>query len=203
MNTCRTYLIAGCLALLASVFAYVAPALAQSEADRLREALRSATAQTRSLEDQRTTLQAQIAEVTRARDALKAEVTAANAKAKKAEADYRAAVREFNDRLEERNQALEKWKDAYTEAANVARTKDAERAKFEGLSKAYQASTRSCTLKNKELVVAGRELLQRYEGVTFGDQILAQEPWIGIRRVQIQNLLQDYGDKILNQKVEQ
>ncbi|MFX8934046.1 hypothetical protein ABTN02_20675, partial [Acinetobacter baumannii] len=63
--------------MLASVFAYVAPALAQSEADRLREALRSATAQTRSLEDQRTTLQAQIAEITRARDALKAEVTAA------------------------------------------------------------------------------------------------------------------------------
>ncbi|WP_325700327.1 hypothetical protein [Pseudorhodoplanes sp.] len=147
-------------------------------------------------------MQAQIAEITRARDELKAEVVAANAKAKKAEADYRAAVREFNDRLEERNQALEKWKEAYTEAANVARTKDAERAKFEGLSKAYQASTRSCTLKNKELVIAGRELLQHYEGVTFGDQILAQEPWIGIRRVQIQNLLQDYGDKILNQKVE-
>ena len=35
MNTCRTYLIAGCLALLASVFAYVAPALAQSDALRI------------------------------------------------------------------------------------------------------------------------------------------------------------------------
>jgi chromosome segregation ATPase len=202
MKRDRTYSIVACLAVLASVFVLAAPAQAQSESDRLREALRSATAQTRSLEDQRTVLQAQIAEVTRARDALKAEVTAAKAQARKAEADYRAAVREFNDRLEERNQALEKWKDAYTEAAGVARTKDAERARFESESKAYKASTRACTLKNKELVTAGRELLQHYEGVTFGDQILAQEPWIGIRRVQIQNLLQDYGDKILNQKVE-
>jgi len=195
-------LIAGCLILLASAWLSAAPALAQSETDRLREALRSATAQTRSLEDQRTAMQAQIAEVTRARDALKAEVATAKAQAKKAEADYRAAVREFNDRLEERNQALEKWKDAYTEAAGVARTKDAERAKFESESKLYKASTRACTLKNQELVKAGREILQHYEGVTFGDQILAQEPWIGIRRVQIQNLLQDYGDRILNQKVE-
>lgn len=195
-------LIAGCLILLASAWLSAAPALAQSETDRLREALRSATAQTRSLEDQRTAMQAQIAEVTRARDALKAEVATAKAQAKKAESDYRTAVREFNDRLEERNQALEKWKDAYTEAAGVARTKDAERAKFESESKLYKASTRACTLKNQELVKAGREILQHYEGVTFGDQILAQEPWIGIRRVQIQNLLQDYGDRILNQKVE-
>jgi len=196
------YQIAGCLAGLALTLSLAAPALAESETDRLREALRSATAQTRTLEDQRTAMQAQIAEVTKARDALKAEVTTAKAQAKKAEADYRTAVREFNDRLEERNQALEKWKDAYTEAATVARTKDAERAKFEAESKAYKASTRACTLKNQELVKTGRELLQHYEGVTIGDQILAQEPMIGIRRVEIQTLLQDYGDKILNQKVE-
>ncbi len=151
---------------------------------------------------QRTAIQAQVAEVTRARDAFKAEVATAKAQARKAEADYRSAVREFNDRLEERNQALEKWKDAYTEAATVARAKDAERAKFETESKAYKASTRACTLKNQELVKVGRELLVRYEGVTFGDQVVPNEPLIGIRRVQIQNLLQDYGDKVLNQKVD-
>lgn len=202
MQTFRTYLIACVVALAASVLSSVTAAQAQSETDRLREALRSATAQTRSLEDQRTAIQAQLAEVTRARDAFKAEVATAKAAAKKAETDYRAAVREFNDRLEERNQALEKWKDAYTEAATVARAKDAERAKFETESKAYKASTRACTLKNQELVKVGRELLARYEGVTFGDQVVANEPLIGVRRVQIQNLLQDYGDKVLNQKVE-
>lgn len=175
---------------------------AQSETDRLREALRSATAQVRTMEDQRTALQAQIAEVTRARDALKSEVDAAKAKAKKADADYRVAVREFNDRLEERNQTLEKWKDAYTEAATVARTKDGERTKFEAESKAFKASTKACVLKNKELVKVGRELLARYEGVTFIDTAIASEPLIGIRRVQILNLLQEYGDKVLNQKVD-
>jgi chromosome segregation ATPase len=175
---------------------------AQSETDRLREALRSATAQVRSMEDQRTAMQAQITEVTHARDALKAEVDTAKAQARKSEADYRQAVREFNDRLEERNQTLDKWKDAYTEAATVARTKDAERAKFEAESKAFKASTQACTAKNKELSKVGRELLARYEGVTVGERFIDSEPIVGIRRVQIQNLLQDYGDRVLNQKAE-
>ncbi|MDQ8728087.1 hypothetical protein [Bradyrhizobium sp. LHD-71] len=177
-------------------------ASAQSETDRLREALRSATAQVRALEDQRTSLQAQLAETTRARDALKSEVNEAKAQAKKAEVDYRQAVREFNDRLEERNQTLEKWKEAYAEAATVARTKDSERAKFEAESKAFKASTRNCTLKNQELVKVGRDLLAQYESVTLGDAFVASEPLTGLGRVKVQSLLQDYGDKVLNQKVD-
>lgn len=179
-----------------------ASAQAQSETDRLRDALRTLTAQVRSLEDQRTAIQTQLAEVTRARDTLKGEVDGAKAQARKSEADYRTAVREFNDRLEERNQVLEKWKEAYAEAATVARTKDAERAKFEAEAKNYKARTRDLTLKNQELVKAGRELFTRYEGVTFGDMVIASEPMLGIRRVEIQNLLQSYGDRILNSKVE-
>src|SRR5262249_55883628 len=125
---------------------------AESETDRLREALRSATAQTRALEDQRTALQAKISEAEREKVNLRAQVDASKARAAQAEKDYRQAVQDFNSRLDERNQTLEKWKDAYEEAATVARTKDAERAKFEGESKAYKASFKSCTAKNTQLV---------------------------------------------------
>ncbi len=41
-----------------------------------------------------------------------------------------------------------------------------------------------------------------YESVTFGDVVVASEPLLGFRRVEIQNLLQDDGDRILNQKIE-
>jgi chromosome segregation ATPase len=173
-----------------------------SETDRLREALRTSAAQTRALEDQRTAMQAQLTQTQRERDDLKSEVEAAKAKVKQTEKDYRQAVREFNDRLEERNQTLEKWKEAYAEAATVAQTKDAERAKFEAEAAAFKASTNACTAKNQELVKVGRELLTRYEGVTFGDKVLAREPLTGLERVQVQNLLQTYGDKILNQVVQ-
>lgn len=173
-----------------------------SETDRLRDALRSATSTVRSLEDERTAVQAKLAEAQRERDGLKKDVTAAKAKIKEVERDYRQAVTDFNDRLEERNQTLEKWKDAYEEAASVARGKDAERAKAAAEALDYKARTNACIQKNQELVKVGRDLLTRYEGVTFGDKAKAQEPFTRIGRVQMQTLLQTYGDKILNQKIQ-
>ncbi|WP_426425305.1 hypothetical protein [Bradyrhizobium genosp. A] len=174
---------------------------ADTETDRLREALRSATAQARQLEDQRASLQAKVAEGDREKAAAKAQIDAAKAEVRQVEKQHREAVEEFNKRLTERDETLEKWKTAYEEAATVARTKDAERAKFEGEAAAYKASTKSCTAKNTLLVKAGRELAQRYKNVTIGDTIVAHEPALGLRRVEIQNELQTTNDKFLDQKV--
>jgi chromosome segregation ATPase len=175
-------------------------AFADTETDRLREALRNAITQTRALEDQRTALQAKIAAAERERDAAKKQIEAAKAQVKQLEKEHREAVDEFNQRLAERDETLEKWKAAYEEAATVARTKDAERAKFEGEASSYKASTKSAQDKNAQLVKAGRELLHRYKEVTIGDTLVAREPVLGLRRVQIQNELQDTNDKFLDQK---
>jgi hypothetical protein len=50
------------------------------------------------------------------------------------------------------------------------------------------------------LASVGRELLARYEAANFADLAIASEPLTGLRRTEIQNLLQDYTDKILDQK---
>ena len=173
---------------------------ADSEADRLREALRSSTAQVRQLEDQRAALQARVAAADREKAAAKAQVDAAKAEVRQVEKQHREAVDEFNKRLAERDETLEKWKTAYEEAATVARTKDAERAKFEGEANAYKASTKSCVAKNDAMFKAGQELLQRYQSVTIGDIMVAHEPMFGLRRVEIQNAIQDTKDKFLDQK---
>jgi chromosome segregation ATPase len=175
-------------------------ARADTETDKLREALRSAIAQTRALEDQRAAQQAKVAEAERDKAALKAQVEAGKAEIKKLERQQRDAVDEFNKRLTERDEALDKWKAAYEEAASVARTRDAERIRFEGEATAYKASTKSCLAKNVQLTKVGRELLHRYEDVHFGDMIVARDPLIGEQRVRIQSLLQDYNDKLLDQK---
>ncbi|QOZ37158.1 hypothetical protein [Bradyrhizobium sp. CCBAU 53421] len=176
-------------------------ASAQSETDRLREALRSATAQTRALEDQRTAMQAKIADADREKAAAKKEVDDLKAQLKKADKEHRDAVDEFNQRLAERDETLEKWKSAYEEAATVARTKDAERAKFEGEATAYKASTKSCVAKNTQLIKAGKEMVQRYKDLTIGEIVVSREPMIQQRRVEIQNQLQESQDKFLDQKV--
>ena len=192
----RSFTAALLLASLASL-----DARADTDTDRLREALRSATAQTRALEDQRTALQAKVAEADREKAAMTAQITAARAQVKEVEKAHRESVEEFNQRLEDRNQTLEKWKSAYEEAASVARAKDAERAKFEGQAASFKASTKSCLAKNALLTKVGRELLHKYEGVSFGDMVVIADPLVGARRVEVQNLLQDYDDKLLEQKV--
>lgn len=176
---------------------------AQSETDRLRDALRSATTQTRALEDQRAALQAKLADAERERKALKEQVDAARAEVKQTKKEHREAVDEFNQRLAEREETLDKWKTAYDEAATVARSKDAERAKFEGEANTWKASAKGCLAKNGQLIKVGREILQRYRSVTIGDALVASEPLIGTRRVEIENVLQDYGDKVLDQKASQ
>jgi chromosome segregation ATPase len=167
-------------------------ALAQSDTDRLREALRQAIAQQRALEDERTTLQNQIAEAQRNAANLKAQL-------EKSQAQYKQAVDEFNKRLAERDDTLEKWKSAYEEAATVARTKDAERAQFESEAAAYKASTNSCRAKNQELAKVDHELVDELASTTFGDAVLARDPALGLHRVQAQNKMQDYAYKILDQ----
>jgi chromosome segregation ATPase len=173
---------------------------AQSETDRLREALRSATTQLRSSEDQRAALQAKQAEGERERDRLQKQSDAFKAQVKDAEQAYQQAVDEFNQRLAERDATLEKWKSAYEEAATVARTKDAERAKFEADATAFKASTKACEAKNLQLFKAGDEMLTRFKAMNLLEFLADHEPAFGIKRVELQNLLQDYRDKILDQK---
>jgi len=174
---------------------------ADSEIDRLREALRSATLQARALEDQRAALTAQLSDMTRQRDLSKCDAEAAKAATKKAQNDYRQAVTDFNARLEERNQTLEKWKDAYEEAALVARTKDAERARFESETKVLTAANKSCAAKNTQLVKVGRDMLAGYRDFTMMKVLGITEPLIGTAKVEHETNVQDLDDRILDQKV--
>jgi chromosome segregation ATPase len=173
---------------------------ADADGDRLREALRTTTQQLRASEDQRAAGQAKLADAERDKAAIKAQLDQSRADLKQAEKQRRDLVEEFNQRIGERDESLAKWKSAYDEAATLARTEDAERAKFEAEATSYKASTKSCFAKNKQLMSASRELLSRYEALTIGDVIVAREPVLQARRVEIQNFLQDYQDKFLEQK---
>jgi chromosome segregation ATPase len=189
------------LLLIAVAVGLPVTARAQSEIDRLREALRSATAQSRSLEDQRVALQAKLTAAEQDRDRLRKQNDAFRAQVKEAEQAYRQAVKDFNERLTERDDTLEKWKGAYGEAATVARTKEAERAKLDGQVTALKASNKSCEIKNAQLVKVGSEIVTRFEAMNPIEKLLDHEPVFGIKRVEHQNAAQDYRDKILDQKV--
>jgi chromosome segregation ATPase len=173
---------------------------------RLREALRNAIAQQRSLEDERATLLAKQSESDKQIEALKAQIDElAKGQAKKNEnapeiTELRSRVTMQGEQLEQLNQTLEKWKAAYNEAATVARAKEAERAKLATDVDGLTQRATGCEEKNAQLFKIGNEILGRLEKVSFGDVIGQREPFIGYKRVELQNLVQDERDKLLDQK---
>ncbi|WP_426418682.1 hypothetical protein [Bradyrhizobium genosp. A] len=173
---------------------------ADQEGDRLREALRTATAQARAAEDQRAALQAKLTAAEQERERLRKQNEAFRAQVKEAEQAYRQAVKDFNERLTERDDSLEKWKVAYGEAAGVARAKDAERAKFEAEATAFKASTKACEARNVQLVKTANEVVTKYEAMDPFEKVLDHDPVFGLKRVEHQNAAQDYRDKIIEQK---
>ncbi|KQT03013.1 MULTISPECIES: hypothetical protein [unclassified Bradyrhizobium] len=173
---------------------------ADQESDRLREALRSATAQARAAEDQRAAVQAKLTAAEQERDRLRKQNEAYRAQVKEAEQAYRQAVKDFNERIAERDDSLEKWKAAYGEAASVARTKDAERTKFEGEATTWKASAKACEAKNVKLVKIADDVVKQYERMDPLEKVLDHDPVFGLKRVEHQNAAQEFRDKIIEQK---
>lgn len=175
---------------------------ADQESDRLREALRSATAQARAAEDQRAALQAKLTATEQERDRLRKQSEAYRAQAREAELANRQAVKDYNERIAERDEALEKWKSAYAEAASVARSKDAERTKFEGEATTWKASAKACEAKNVKLVRIADDAVKQYEKMDPLEKVIHHDPVIGFKRVEHQNAAQDFRDQIIEQKAQ-
>lgn len=183
---------------------------------QLRAALRSATAQLRELQDVQAAAQAKQTELEKQNEALRQQVdtltkqlgeqSAGATKTAKAEPDRAAldqAVADFNRRLAAQSETLEKWKAAYSEAAGIARAKETERSQIASKVDGLTARATDCEAKNGELFKVGNEILDRYAQMDFSDALGAREPFIGFKRVELQNLVQDYRGKLTDQKVTQ
>jgi chromosome segregation ATPase len=185
------------LSMLVAATGAMAQSQTETETDRLRDALRGTVAQVRALEDERAALQARAEGAEREATSLRAQVDAAKAEAAQADKDYRQAVTDFNARLDERNKTLEKWRSAYEEAATVARTKDADRAKFQGEYNVYKARTTSCETKNANLVKVDHDAVAAYRDLGVIKRIGATEPFIGFGTIARQNRAQDLTDSVI------
>lgn len=198
------------MALALAIAVFPPAALAQSDLEaRLRQALQQARAQITALEQQNTLLQAQLVELEEEKEAeVRAVQEEATEQIANVEARFEAARAQFQERIGEegefRNKLLdniEKWKEAYAEVAEVAREKEQERlALTEQLATAEQQNE-ICIAKNQELFTVGNEILDRLANIRVGEAIALREPFIGLRRVQLQNIVQDYEDELLDNKV--
>jgi len=126
--------------------------------------------------------------------------------ADKASSDESIAT--LNNKLAEREkrivqytEALEKWKTGYEKAAGVARAKEDERAKLAAEIIVHQRTIADRETKNIALFNTSNEILNRYENYALGKALAAREPFIGTTRVKVENLVQGYKDKILDNRI--
>lgn len=193
------------------LLAAVPQAFAADQSDaaekRLRETLRGTMLQLRTAETDKAVLLAAKTELETTNKTLTARI---DADAKKSAADKEAfniKIENLTKQGEARDREIEKlkkdlaeWKDGFQKAANIARAKEAERAKLaqEGIELRRLVTDRET--KNLALFRLGNEILGRYENFGLGTALAAREPFVGTARVKLQNLVQGYQDKLLSQR---
>ena len=200
------------LLLFAVASASIAGARADDESDRLRDALRHTTVDLRAAEDSLAQVQANLDAATKQKGQLQAELDAANAKAAAAPppapaappvdlSRVRAAVAQANAQNAALRAALAKWQGAYQQAAALARQKDGEGRALGGQQKSMAAQLRTCEAENTALIGVADDILHLYRSQSFHQVLLwSYEPLIGLDQVKLENIVQDYEDKIRDQE---
>ncbi len=182
---------------------------------RLRDALRNTMLQLRDAQSQAATLQAAKDQADKDNADLKAKVDTLNTQittltkqsaddkdaADKSIAALNAQVADQTGQIGRLNDALKQWKDAYNQTTQLAALKETARAQLAVQAALLQRTVDDRETKNIALFKLGNEILTRYEKFGLGDALGAKEPFVGISRVKLETLVQDYKDKLLNQAV--
>lgn len=167
---------------------------AQTEAANMQAAQAASDARAKELE-------AQIAKLTKQNEALVKQSNADKAAAEETIARLNNQLADREKRLVQFNEALEKWKDGYQKAAEVARTKEEERAKLASEAIVLKRTIADREAKNIALFNTSNEILDRFENYALGKALAAREPFINTTRVKVENLVQGYKDKIIDNRI--
>jgi chromosome segregation ATPase len=201
-----------------TLIAFSASVHAAEEADpsvKLREQLRSTMLQLRTSQVEAANAQALQAAAEAKSKELEGKIAdlekRSAAMAKQANAEKIAAeesIATLNNKLADRdkriiqlNEALAKWKDGYNKAAVVARTKEEERAQLASEAIVLKRTVADRETKNIALFNTSTEILERFENYALGKALGAREPFISTTRVKVENLVQGYKDRIVENRI--
>jgi chromosome segregation ATPase len=183
---------------------------------KLREQLRAITLQLRTAQTEAANAQAAQAATQNANDTLAAKITTLEKRVETLNketattklaneqtlATLQAKLADRDKRLALLNEALDKWKDGYQKAAAVARTKEDERAQLAAEIITLKHTIADRETKNIALFNTANEILDRYQNYSLGKALAAREPFVSTTRVKVENQVQGYKDKILDNRIE-
>ena len=90
-----------------------------------------------------------------------------------------------------------------TETAVKLADTENERRRLEALGERQQQTIETCRDRNAKLYTYGNELIEQYRRKSCEDALLQSEPVTGLKRVEVENLMEDYRDKLDGERLPQ
>ncbi len=188
------------LTMLGLLGLHAAAAQDTSVEDRLRDALRQSTADLRTAQDNQTSLQAQVDQLTKQVAQLQAQTQQQAATPAAPPADQDALKQEVAT-LQQQNTQLQagaqRWQTAYQQAATIARAKDLQARQETASSTSAQTQLSACIQENTQLISTANSILNLYQTQSFQSLLVkSYEPLVGQWQLKLENIVQDYQEKI-------
>jgi hypothetical protein len=182
---------------------------------KMRQMLRDDAARIQDAQNQAVTLQAQVTQDEADKKDLQAKLDAVSAQLKtvsdqavadKADStkqitDLKADVDDKTGQIGRLNDGIKQWKTAYDATAQLAAGNEAARKQYAIQAATLQRTVDDREAKNLALYKLAGEILTRYEKFGLGEALEAKEPFVGLSRVKLETLVQDYKNKILDQAI--
>lgn len=173
---------------------------------RVQEAQRQAEEARVRAETEKAAVEGQLADVQKKAKAVEAGVAQERRRAADLQQKLDAMTREHASADAERKSLAEKLRQAQAQieqaTAELARREDALNARASEIA-ALQASGRqgaaalaTCEEKNGALAGVATELMEKYRDVGFWESLQRREPFTRVRRVEVENLLEEYRDRV-------
>lgn len=177
----------------------------QAPEDRMRDALRQAVTEMRAAQDQAAQAQADLAKAQAEKAALQTQLDAALARpaapaAPPPDTGLQDRLRAAEAQSAQYQQLSARLQTSYQSATQQARVKDDETRAATAEVASRGAALELCKSTNTKLIDVAEQILHLYSTQSFRAVWLhSYEPLIGTARVKLENLVQDYDDKIQDQ----
>ena len=186
----------------------VQAAQAQANEQRLRDTLRTTTQRLQTAEAERASALAGQAERDEKIAALEAQMAVLSKRGNEDRAQSGQTITGLKTSLgsQERETArlattLDKWKQAYRQAATTARNTEAARSTLNTANIGLERKVTDRETENLRLYETGSEILERFANYSLGRAIVSREPFTGIAKAKLEEQIQDYADKLQDQKL--
>jgi len=175
---------------------------------RLREALRNTMLQLRTSQNDGAVLQSAKGELEKKNKELEDQVKLLTKHEIEDREVAKNTIQGLNSKLDEQARNLEQLKRDfekvqadYKASVVLGQKTEAGRKQLEEQNIVLTQIVADQKTKNGEMFKLGREILLRYEKFSLGEALGAREPFVGTKRVQIESYVQDFQDKLTDQKL--